>query len=218
MRLFYFNHTLLLFTCTFSSFLCAYTQKLGLPYFYVPEGQEKCFSEEARRDMTITVSYTIYDNPGITCTVTIRDHRKKPLTSKDVTQDKPQGRIGFFVKHDGEYFVCVFCNISPWFSAASRKWSLSVDMGDYILNTTEITKAEELKNSENLIESIHRKLKDIQKENIYQRRQEEKYRTIYDQINSHVIKFAVLEVVIMAGVTAFAILHLSRYFHAQKLY
>lgn len=39
-----------------------------------------------------------------------------------------------------------------------------------------------------------------------------------ESMNTRVVVFAAIQVIVLVAITAFSIVHLQRYFHAQKLY
>lgn len=41
-------------------------QRLGLPHFYIDEGQTKCFLEDVGEGIPLTITYANEDNPGTT--------------------------------------------------------------------------------------------------------------------------------------------------------
>ncbi|XP_053990783.1 uncharacterized protein LOC128882944 [Hylaeus volcanicus] len=201
-------------------FLIAKTtgQSIGMPYFYAQEGKEKCFSAEVRTGMTVGITYINYNNTGVECSVTLRDFKNKPLYIREVNLAKPQGKITYISKENGELKICVYCSHLPWHTIFMRKWTISIDTGELSTKSNNLVDHQYLKTVEDTLEALHYQVDSIRAENIYQQKQEEKYRAIYAKVNSHIILFSALEVIIMATVTLFAITNLSRYFHAQKLF
>lgn len=101
----------------------------------------------------------------------------------------------------------------------------------------ELTKAHQLNDIELMIRLVDRQIDAILAENEYQQRkvsveffgsfsfyidrlcfQETRYRLLYAKVNRRVITFALIETAVVILMTCFAVTHLTRYFHAQKLY
>jgi len=185
-------------------------------YFYVPEGEEKCFIETLAEHQVLTAKFKNIDNPGVPCSVLFKDSRKATVFSKMVDATERSGKVAYMTQTKGEHRICVACQGSKWFSKQPVKWELSVDVGDTDFTSNPATKGE-LNEISRLATAVLARIDAISAENEYERSTENEFRDISQTVNSRVVLFSVLIVIVEAALALWQITHLKAYFSAEKL-
>nr|PIL96438.1 transmembrane protein [Toxoplasma gondii COUG] len=186
-------------------------------YFYVQESQDKCFVESVPVGVALTVTYKNPENPGVTCSIIFKDPSGRSVYSKEVLPTEPQGKISHMTATAGEYKVCISCASSKWFNTQLLKWSISIELGDTEINLDELAKKDQVDSLQLKLQAIAKRLEAMQAENEYERVQEERFQRTHESINSRVLWFSVLQLLLLCATTLVSVFYLIRYFHSQKI-
>lgn len=186
-------------------------------YFYVQESQDKCFIESVPTGVALTASYKNHENPGVTCSIIFKDPSGRSAYSREVLPADVEGKVTHMTTTTGEYQVCISCASSKWFNTQLLKWSLSIELGDTDINIDDLAKKDHVNSVHLKLQAIARRVEAMQAENDYERVQEEKFQKTSEAINSRVVWFSVLQLLLLCACTLVSIFYLVRYFHAHKI-
>ncbi|PFH32940.1 transmembrane protein [Besnoitia besnoiti] len=186
-------------------------------YFYVQESQDKCFVESVPVGVALTVTYKNPENPGVTCSIIFKDPNGRSVFSREVLPTDAYGKISHMTASVGEYKVCISCASSKWFSTQLLKWSVSIELGDTDINIDDLAKKDQVDSLQLKLHAIAKRLEAMQAENEYERLQEERFQRTNESINSRVVWFSVLQLLLLCGTTLISVFYLIRYFHSQKI-
>ncbi|CDJ46064.1 emp24/gp25L/p24 family domain-containing, transmembrane protein, putative [Eimeria brunetti] len=186
-------------------------------YFYVQESQDKCFIESVPTGVALTASYKNHENPGVTCSIVFKDPTGVSAYSREVLPADVEGKVTHMTTTTGEYQVCISCASSKWFNTQLLKWSLSIELGDTDINIDDLAKKDHVNSVHLKLQAIARRVEAMQAENDYERVQEERFQRTSEAINSRVVWFSVLQLLLLCACTVVSIFYLVRYFHAHKI-
>eukprot|EP01055_Gregarina_sp_Pseudo9_P002495 Gregarina_sp_Pseudo_9__2494@NODE_2773_length_878_cov_62_890346_g2538_i0_p1_GENE_NODE_2773_length_878_cov_62_890346_g2538_i0NODE_2773_length_878_cov_62_890346_g2538_i0_p1_ORF_typecomplete_len214_score40_34EMP24_GP25L/PF01105_24/3_5e26BBS2_C/PF14782_6/0_034DUF4307/PF14155_6/0_35DUF4307/PF14155_6/3_4e03_NODE_2773_length_878_cov_62_890346_g2538_i0152793 len=195
----------------------ANSQALGKAFFYVAEGSSKCFYENIPQGLPMTVQYESQDNPGVACSLTIQDADKREVAKKEVERHKPMGKLVHLSQRSGEHSICVSCPSSKWFGSSMIKWSIAVDLGDTEIDLTAAAKGHAMESNERLIRTLTQRIQYLHAENTYHEEEEAKLQQDTEKVGVQFALCSLLQMLVMAASTVFAVSHLSKHFKAQKL-
>jgi len=205
-------------------------------YFYLPEGEEKCFVEDVPADLYSTITYESLDPPKDPCLIEFR-YKKKTLFSKGVDKDSTRGVTSLHVNRELirrrtqgksqdslEINICIVCKGGQqhWWeaNAARLRWQIKSELLFDPLLANQVTKDdthEGFTNAEAKIRNLIARFESIYAENEYERKQEHKFRDYSESANSAVVTMNLIEIVLIFLVALFQIYHLRNYFKQQKL-
>lgn len=186
-------------------------------YFYVQESRNKCFVESVPVGVALTVTYKNHENPGVACSIIFKDPNGRTVFSREVLASEPEGKVSHMTAAAGEYNVCIACASSKWFNTQLLKWSISIELGDTDINLHELAKKDDVDSLQHKLRVIEKKLEAMQAENEYERSQDDVLQRTNESINSRVVWFSVLQLLLLCGTTLLSVFYLIRYFHSQKI-
>ena len=205
-------------------------------FFYLREGQTKCFLEDLPKDTVVIVQVDATDlrEGAIIAGDTKNDiYRRKNAdtqaigivgqitTGKEVVVEQTvaaKGRFAFTSQTPGEYSICLRTNSSHWFGSGSIRLDVNLQVGDANTNDYEEIKAlEQLSDLEVLIRRLNDRVVDIRKEQAYYRYREEKLRDESELANSNVMWFSLLQTFVLLASGMWQIFHLKSFFKAKKM-
>lgn len=197
--------------------LAFFVHAASAAYFYVQESQDKCFIESVPTGVALTASYKNHENPGVTCSIIFKDPTGRSAYSREVLPADVEGKVTHMTTTTGEYQVCISCASSKWFNTQLLKWSLSIELGDTDINIDDLAKKDHVNSVHLKLQAIARRVEAMQAENDYERVQEERFQRTSEAINSRVVWFSVLQLLLLCACTLVSIFYLVRYFHAHKI-
>ncbi|CDJ41441.1 emp24/gp25L/p24 family domain-containing, transmembrane protein, putative [Eimeria tenella] len=174
-----------------------FAHSVSAAYFYVQESQDKCFIESVPTGVALTASYKNHENPGVTCSIIFKDPSGRSVYSREVLPADAEGKVTHMTTTTGEYQVCISCASSKWFNTQLLKWSLSIELGDTDINIDDLAKKEHVNSVHLKLQAIARRLEAMQAENDYERVQEERFQRTSEAINSRVVWFSVLQLLLL---------------------
>eukprot|EP01071_Lankesteria_metandrocarpae_P012576 Lankesteria_metandrocarpae@DN604_c0_g1_i1.p1 len=186
-------------------------------YFYISEGEDKCFGINAPLSVPITAAYHNRDNQGVQCTIYYKDPQHHVVFSRQVGHSSPKGKVSFLTKQEGDHFVCISCPTSQWFAISKIKWSLSVELADPDTTLSEGARKDDMDDLEDSLDTILRRLDIHSAENAHQRVQEDHFHQTSESASFRFLLFAVVKIVVLVLCTLFSVYHLTRFFRSQKL-
>lgn len=197
--------------------LICMVQPAATAYFYVQESQDKCFRESVPTGVALTASYKNYENPGVTCSIIFKDPTGRSVYSREVLPSDTEGKVAHITVTTGEYQVCISCASSKWFNTQLLKWSLSIELGDTDVSIDGLAKKEHVNSVHLKLQAIARRIEAMHAESDYERLQEERFQRTSEAINSRVVWFSVLQLLLLCACTLASIFYMVRYFHVHKI-
>ncbi|KAG6016911.1 hypothetical protein E4U54_000152 [Claviceps lovelessii] len=201
-------------------------------YFYVDGATPKCFFEEIPKDTLVVGHYTAeeYDernnawqeHSGLTVYISVdeifdNDHR---IVSQ---QGSSSGRFTFTAHESGQHKICfVPSSNSPhalWLSSrlpnGGIKLKLDMEMGES--GTIESSDKDKMQSIAWRVQELNARLNDIRREQIFQREREADFRDQSESTNSRVIRWILIQLIVIGITCAWQLSHLRNFFIKQKL-
>ncbi|KAI0012255.1 emp24/gp25L/p24 family/GOLD-domain-containing protein [Xylariaceae sp. FL0662B] len=200
-------------------------------YFFMDGTQEKCFFEELPKDTLVvghysaeewddnTQSWSKHDNLHIYISVDEtfdNDHRVVNQRGSS------SGRFTFTAADAGEHKIC-FTPTSPgrssWISAQQPHGGIKLTLDLAIGESSEIesTDKNKLQDISQRVRDLNSRLQDIRREQIFQREREAEFRDQSESTNSRVVRWMIIQLVVLGATCAWQLSHLRSFFIKQKL-
>lgn len=191
-------------------------------YFHV-ESTPRCFIEEVPPE---TLVVGAYKNPdfvpfgqpdftGASILITVKDPKGAVVLRKHAEEE---GKFAWTSQVGGEFSLCFAGNSSRWASTAKKmRFDLKLSVGEMGIDYAEVAKKEHLSELEVEIRRLNDKVKDIMREQSYQREREVSFRDTSESTNSRVQWWSLLQVGIMLASGIWQIMHLKAFFQTKKV-
>jgi hypothetical protein len=134
-----------------------------------------------------------------------------------------EGKFAFTSQVGGEHMVCFQTNGTRWGAGSGAggtgklRLDLRLDVGEMGIDYAEVAKKEHLTELEVEVRRLNDKVKDIMKEQAYQREREVAFRNTSEATNSRVLWWSILQMAVMAASSLFLSVTLTSYFKNKKL-
>lgn len=200
-------------------------------YFYMDGTKPKCFFEELPKDTLVVGLYSADEynidrkewigHEGLNIQITVdevfdNDHRV--VNQKGVAS----GRFTFTAADSGDHKIC----FHPSSSLSTTGWFNSYHMGGIkmtldmaIGETSEIESTDKGKIHDIVqkVKDLNGRLSDIRKEQVFQREREAEFRDQSESTNSRVVRWTLIQLVVLGITCAWQLSHLKSFFIKQKL-
>lgn len=196
-------------------------------YFEMGEKEKKCFIEEVPDDTMVTGKYRaqLYDSntntyvdspPGMGMFVEINDPDKEVVLSKAYGST---GKFTFKSHAPGEHSICIHSNSTKWslFAGGKLRIHLDIQVGEHANNYADIAQKEKLTELQLRVRQLLDQVQQIQKEQNYQRYREEKFRMTSETTNQRVLRWSIVQTVVLVAAGVWQMKHLKGFFEAKKL-
>ncbi|KAI1649233.1 emp24/gp25L/p24 family/GOLD-domain-containing protein [Daldinia loculata] len=200
-------------------------------YFFLDGTNAKCFFEELPKDTLVLGHYQAEEwddnthswakHDGISIYISVdevfdNDHR---VVSQ---RGSSSGKFTFTAAESGEHKICFTPSSSSgrpgWLSAAQPnggiKLTLDLAIGSSEIESTDKTKLMDISQR---IRDLNARLQDIRREQIFQREREAEFRDQSESTNSRVVRWMVIQLVVLGITCAWQLSHLRSFFIKQKL-
>jgi hypothetical protein len=128
------------------------------------------------------------------------------------------GKFAFTSTVGGEHNVCFQTNSSRWFGQPKKfRFDLRLDVGEMGIDYTEVAKREHLTELEVEVRRLNDKVKDILKEQGYQREREIAFRNTSESTNARVVWWSIIQMMVMAVSTFFTAFKLQDFLKVKKV-
>jgi hypothetical protein len=108
--------------------------------------------------------------------------------------------------------------LSSYFSSSTlQRFDLRLDVGEMGVDYVEVARKEHLTELEVEVRRLNDKVKDIVREQGYQRDREVSFRNTSESTNARVMWWSVLQIGVMAASTFFSAFTLQRFFQTKKI-
>ncbi|KAK0514781.1 hypothetical protein JMJ35_003398 [Cladonia borealis] len=208
---------------------------LSLPtqalYFYLDGGSTpKCFYEELPKDTLVVGHYTALQshpqtnsfttNPDLSILVTVdevfdNDHRVVN------TKGSHTGKFTFSAADAGDHRICFTPSNTGggWFSGGQGTGTVKLTLDMAIGETSAIESTDKGKMSEisQKVRDLNGRLQDIRREQVFQREREAEFRDQSESTNARVVRWTLLQLIVLGVTCAWQLSHLRAFFIKQKL-
>ncbi|KAK2612361.1 emp24p/erv25p-related protein [Conoideocrella luteorostrata] len=201
-------------------------------YFYVDGANPKCFFEELPKDTLVVGHYSAEEHDdrvnawqqhsGISIYISVdevfdNDHR---IVSQ---RGSSSGRFTFTAHESGDHKICFVPSStsgrSSWLSARSPNGGIKMRL-DLVIGETgsiESSDKDKLQDIASRVKDLNARLNDIRREQVFQREREADFRDQSEATNSRVIRWIIIQLVIIGITCAWQLSHLRSFFIKQKL-
>lgn len=192
-------------------------------YIYVTDGQQKCFIEEVPAETLIVGTYknpdfVPYGRPdfnGVGLKLNVQDPANNMVLTKALDVE---GKFAFTSAAGGEYQLCFSTNSSRWFGQPKKfRFDIKLDVGETGIDYQEVAKREHLSDLEVEIRKLNDKVKDIIREQQYQRGRETSFRNTSESTNDRVKWWSIFQTVVMVTAGVWQIWHIKRFLKNKKI-
>ncbi|KAI5778251.1 emp24/gp25L/p24 family/GOLD-domain-containing protein [Geopyxis carbonaria] len=198
-------------------------------YFYIDGSSPKCFFEDLPKDTLVVGQYkaeefqaatnSYSDNNELALLITVdetfdNDHR--------VVNNKGsnRGRFTFTAGDSGEHRICFWASHqvnAGWFSAHPNGVRLHLDMAIGETSEIESRDKDKLADIVQRVKDLSGRLQDIRREQVFQREREAEFRDQSESTNGRVVRWTLLQLVVLGATCAWQLSHLRAFFIKQKL-
>ncbi|PGH27517.1 hypothetical protein AJ80_00758 [Polytolypa hystricis UAMH7299] len=210
--------------------ILSFTAPANALYFYMKAREQKCFYEEMPKDTLVIGHYkaeilnpntnTYGPDASLSIVATIEevfdnDHRVMNQRGTDV------GRFTFTAADSGLHKVCFTPDAAGktgWIMGSGGnpvKMTLDIAIGE----TSKIESEDKgkLEDMAQRVKSINARLQDIRREQVFQREREAQFRDQSEATNGRVVRWTIMQLVILSLACAWQLSHLRSFFIKQKL-
>ncbi|KAL9128008.1 MAG: hypothetical protein Q9217_003234 [Psora testacea] len=203
-------------------------------YFYIDPSSStpKCFYEELPKDTMVVGHYTalqaapnspnVYtENPELSITVTVdevfdNDHRVVN------TKGSHTGKFTFSAADAGDHRICFTASgagAGGWLSGGQQGGQVKLTLDLAIGATSAIDSADKGKIGElaQKVRDLNGRLVDIRREQVFQREREAEFRDQSESTNARVVRWSLLQLIVLGVTCAWQLSHLRAFFIKQKL-
>ncbi|KAF8864981.1 ERP1 protein precursor [Acephala macrosclerotiorum] len=201
-------------------------------YFYIDGSAPKCFFEELPKDTLVVGKYVAeeYDentkqwskHDGVNVFITVdevfdNDHRV--VTQKGSSS----GRFTFTAADSGDHKICFL----PSSNSGNQGWlsvlhpmggiKLTLDLAIGETSNIESTDKGKIQDIVRRVKDLNGRLQDIRREQVFQREREAEFRDQSESTNARVVRWTLVQLVVLGITCAWQLSHLRSFFIKQKL-
>jgi len=199
-------------------------------YFYIDGTSPKCFFEELPKDTLVVGQYkaeefspqtsSFTDNNQLAIQITVdetfdNDHRVVNQKGSN------KGRFTFTAGDSGEHRICFWATHqtagSSWFSSNPNGVRLHLDLAIGQSSEIESRDKDKLADINQRVKDLSSRLQDIRREQVFQREREAEFRDQSESTNARVVRWTLLQLLVLGATCAWQLSHLRAFFIKQKL-
>ncbi|KAK9330326.1 emp24/gp25L/p24 family/GOLD-domain-containing protein [Lipomyces starkeyi] len=197
-------------------------------YFYLEGSERKCFLEELPQDTLVVGFYNaeefvpetnVFVQPatlGVQITVEeVFDNNHRVVNQRGAAK----GKFTFTAADSGEHRICFQTNVggSGWFSRQAVRVNLDIAVGETGILAKDHTKSEQFTTLVEKVQELNHRLADIKREQVFQREREAEFRDESEKTNARVVRWSIIQLIVIAATCAWQLSHLRGFFVKQKL-
>ncbi|EQK98389.1 hypothetical protein G6O67_004405 [Ophiocordyceps sinensis] len=201
-------------------------------HLYVDGSAPKCFFEDLPKDTLVVGNYSAeeYDDhvsswqqhAGISIYISVDevfDHDHRVVSQRGSSA----GRFTFSAHEAGEHRICFTPSSnsgrSGWLSAHTPHGGIKMKLDLVIGATSQIESSDKdkLQDIASRVKDLNARLNDIRKEQVFQREREAEFRDQSESTNGRVIRWIIIQLVVIGVTCAWQLSHLRSFFIKQKL-
>ncbi|ETS81032.1 hypothetical protein PFICI_06034 [Pestalotiopsis fici W106-1] len=201
-------------------------------YFFIDGTTPKCFFEDLPKDTLVVGHYDAQEfdentqtwskHDGISIYISVdevfdNDHR---VVSQ---RGSSAGRFTFSAADAGEHRICFTPSSSSgrqgWLSALHPNGGIKLSLDLAIGETSEIESTDKgkMEDISQRVRDLNARLQDIRREQVFQREREAEFRDQSETTNARVVRWMLIQVVVLGATCAWQLSHLRSFFIKQKL-
>jgi hypothetical protein len=212
--------------------LAALAAPLQALHFHMEGAVQKCFYEELPKDTLVVGHYhaQVYDDDT-------KGYTTKPDTGVFVTVEETfdnnhrivaqrgasEGRFTFSAADSGQHRICVTPQNVPaqqggWLHSGIHgtvKFHLDMAIGE--TSRIESTDKDKVETLVQKVKDLNSRLLDVRREQVFQREREAEFRDQSEHTNSRVVRWTLIQLVVLAVTCIWQLSHLRAFFIKQKL-
>ncbi|KID98807.1 ERP1 protein precursor, partial [Metarhizium majus ARSEF 297] len=201
-------------------------------YFFVDGASPKCFFEELPKDTLVVGHYSAeeYDDRvnswqqhnGITIYISVDevfDNNHRIVSQRG----SASGRFTFTAHEAGDHKICFVPSStsgrSSWLSAHSPNGGIKMKLDLVIGETGQIESSDKdkLQDIASRVKDLNARLHDIRREQVFQREREADFRDQSESTNGRVVRWIIIQLIVIGITCAWQLSHLRSFFIKQKL-
>lgn len=201
-------------------------------YFFIDGGTPKCFYEELPKDTLVVGHYSAsewddranqwQEHQGITIYITVDeifDNNHRVVSQRGTSS----GRFTFSAADAGDHKICFTPSSSSgrpgWLSMANYNGGIKLRLDMVIGETNQIESddKEKLQDITTRVKDLNARLNDIRREQVFQREREAEFRDQSESTNARVVRWIIIQLVVLGATCAWQLSHLRSFFIKQKL-
>ncbi|CAI4215086.1 unnamed protein product [Parascedosporium putredinis] len=204
----------------------------GALYFYIDGVTPRCFFEELPKDTLVVGDYTAEEwdeqqrawvsHEGITIYISVdevfdNDHR---VVSQ---RGSRSGRFTFTAADAGDHKLCFTPSSSSgrngWLSVNNPNGGIRLNLDLAIGETSQLesTDKNKIEDIASRIKDLNARLNDVRREQVFQREREAEFRDQSETTNARVIRWIIIQLVVLGVTCTWQLSHLRSFFIKQKL-
>ncbi|KAG8428047.1 emp24p/erv25p- protein [Metarhizium acridum] len=201
-------------------------------YFFVDGASPKCFFEELPKDTLVVGHYSAeeYDDRvnawqqhnGISIYISVDevfDNNHRIVSQRG----SASGRFTFTAHEAGDHKICFVPSStsgrSSWLSAHSPNGGIKMKLDLVIGETGQIESSDKdkLQDIASRVKDLNARLHDIRREQVFQREREADFRDQSESTNARVVRWIIIQLIVIGITCAWQLSHLRSFFIKQKL-
>ncbi|KAJ1022759.1 hypothetical protein NDA18_005093 [Ustilago nuda] len=192
-------------------------------YFYLEPDTPKCFLEELPND-TVVVGHYMTEEWDITLQrFVVKDDMGIYISVREVKDDHvvtssrgpPEGKFAFTSHEAGDHRICLTAKFDGR-PAVQVRMHLDIVIGDAKPDNTHKDKSH-VQDLAQRVSHLNARLRDIRKEQQYQREREAAFRDLSEVTNSRAMWWSSLQLITLLGACVWQLRHLRGFFEDKKL-
>ncbi|KAF2847957.1 hypothetical protein T440DRAFT_402388 [Plenodomus tracheiphilus IPT5] len=200
-------------------------------HFFMDGAVQKCFYEELPKDTLVvghyhaeawddaTKSYQTKADVGVFVTVEETFDNNHRIVAQ---RGSSQGKFTFSAADSGQHRICVTPQNVPsgggWLGSGVHgtvKFTLDMAIGE--TSRIESTDKDKVETLVQKVKDLNSRLQDVRREQVFQREREAEFRDQSEHTNSRVVRWTIIQLVILAVTCVWQLSHLRAFFIKQKL-
>ncbi|KAK7973020.1 emp24/gp25L/p24 family/GOLD [Apiospora sp. TS-2023a] len=201
-------------------------------YFYIDGSQPKCFFEDLPKDTLVVGHYEAKEwdenmrswskHDGISIYISVDesfDNDDRVVSQRGSSS----GRFTFTSAEAGEHKICFTPSSNSgrqgWLSQHHPNGGIKLQLDLAIGESSEIASTDKgkMEDLSQRIKDLNSRLQDIRREQVFQREREAEFRDQSETTNGRVVRWMVIQLVVLGVTCAWQLSHLRSFFIKQKL-
>ncbi|KAK7207800.1 emp24/gp25L/p24 family/GOLD-domain-containing protein [Myxozyma melibiosi] len=208
--------------------LAALVCRVSALHFFLEGSDRKCFLEELPQNTLVVGFYNaeefVPDNGkfiqpdalGVFITVEeIFDNNHRVVSQRG----SASGKFTFTAADSGEHKICFQASSGSagWFSHSTVRFNLDLAIGETSVLSKDHRTTETFTSLVDKVQELSHRLADIKREQQFQREREEEFRNESERTNARVVRWSVIQLIVIGATCAWQLNHLRGFFVKQKL-
>jgi len=192
-------------------------------YFNTAVGESRCFMEEVPEDTVVYTKYKVemldpqtnqyVEKDTVTLSAYVLDPKKNIVMDKEYSMKAKS--FSFVSGFSGEYVICIVLKNNGY--ETKGRLHLQISDGEEAIDYLEIAREDKMDDLELRVKQVLSQIKQIQKEQNYQRYREARFRETSETTNWRVVYWSCIQLSILLLSGLWQMKHLKGFFKKKKL-